>query len=117
MTSCDFLVIGSGIAGASIAYELAAHAKVIVAEQEERPGYHTSGRSAAMYIVSYGAPPVRMLTAASRAFFDAPPRRGSPTIRCLDPARLPDHRPRRISPTAWRPRRGLSSRPGAAFAS
>lgn len=73
MTSCDFLVIGSGIAGASIAYELAAHARVIVAEQEERPGYHTSGRSAAMYIVSYGAPPVRMLTAASRSFFDAPP--------------------------------------------
>lgn len=73
MTSCDFLVIGSGIAGASIAYELAAHARVIVAEQEQQPGYHTSGRSAAMYIVSYGAPPVRMLTAASRPFFDAPP--------------------------------------------
>ncbi len=73
MTSCDFLVIGSGIAGASIAYELGAHARVLVAEREERPGYHTSGRSAAMYIVSYGAPPVRMLTAASRTFFDAPP--------------------------------------------
>ncbi len=73
MNSCDFLVIGSGIAGASIAYELAAHARVIVAEQEERPGYHTSGRSAAMYIESYGAPPQRMLTAASRSFFDAPP--------------------------------------------
>lgn len=73
MLSCDFLVVGSGIAGASIACELAPHAKVIVAEQEERAGYHTSGRSAAMYIVSYGVAPVRMLTAASRAFFDAPP--------------------------------------------
>ena len=73
MLSCDFLVVGSGIAGASIACELAPHAKVIVTEQEDRAGYHTSGRSAAMYIVSYGVAPVRMLTAASRAFFDAPP--------------------------------------------
>ncbi|HEY1448232.1 MAG TPA: FAD-dependent oxidoreductase [Caulobacteraceae bacterium] len=73
MTACDFLVIGSGIAGASIAYELSAHASVIVAEQEDRPGYHTSGRSAAMYIVSYGVPAVRTLTAASRSFFDSPP--------------------------------------------
>jgi D-arginine dehydrogenase len=73
LIDCDFLVVGSGIAGASIACELAPHAKVVVAEQEERAGYHTSGRSAAMYIVSYGVPPVRMLTAASRAFFDSPP--------------------------------------------
>jgi len=73
LIACDFLVVGSGIAGASIACELAPHAKVIVTEQEDRAGYHTSGRSAAMYIVSYGVAPVRMLTAASRAFFDAPP--------------------------------------------
>jgi D-arginine dehydrogenase len=73
LIACDFLVVGSGIAGASIACELAPHAKVIVAEQEDRAGYHTSGRSAAMYIVSYGVAPVRMLTAASRAFFDSPP--------------------------------------------
>jgi D-arginine dehydrogenase len=69
----DFLVVGGGIAGASIAAELAAHARVILAEKEDRAGYHTSGRSAAMYIESYGAPPVRRLTAASRAFFDNPP--------------------------------------------
>jgi D-arginine dehydrogenase len=69
----DFLVVGAGVAGASIAAELAAHAKVLLVEQEERPGYHTSGRSAAMYIESYGAAPVRRLTAASRAFFDSPP--------------------------------------------
>ena len=73
MTACDFLVIGAGIAGASIACELALEARVVVAEQEDRAGYHTSGRSAAMYIRSYGAPPVRALTAASRAFFDDPP--------------------------------------------
>jgi len=73
VTACDFLVIGAGVAGASIAAELAAHASVIVAEQEDRAGYHTSGRSAAMFIESYGAAPVRRLTAASRAFFEAPP--------------------------------------------
>lgn len=73
MSACDFLVVGAGIAGASIACELAPHARVILAEQEERAGYHTSGRSAAMYIESYGAPPVRRLTAASRAFFEDPP--------------------------------------------
>jgi len=72
-TDYDFLVVGAGVAGASIAAELAAHASVIVAEQEDRAGYHTSGRSAAMFIESYGAAPVRRLTAASRAFFEAPP--------------------------------------------
>jgi D-arginine dehydrogenase len=70
---CDFLVVGAGVAGASIAAELAAEARVILTEQEERPGYHTSGRSAAMYIESYGAEPVRRLTAASRTFFESPP--------------------------------------------
>jgi D-arginine dehydrogenase len=72
-SDCDFFVVGAGVAGASIAAELAAHASVVVAEQEERAGYHTSGRSAAMFIESYGAAPVRRLTAASRAFFEAPP--------------------------------------------
>ena len=69
----DYLVCGAGIAGASIACELAAHGRVLVCEQEDHPGYHTTGRSAAMYIESYGAAPIRLLTAASRAFFDAPP--------------------------------------------
>ena len=73
MTRYDFLVVGAGVAGASIAAELATNAKVLLVEQEERPGYHTSGRSAAMYIESYGAEPVRRLTAASRAFFESPP--------------------------------------------
>ena len=71
--ACDFLVVGGGIAGASLACELASHAHVVLIEREVRPGYHTSGRSAAMYIESYGNAAVRALTAASRAFFDDPP--------------------------------------------
>ena len=73
MSACEFLVCGAGIAGASIAAELAASASVVVAEREDVAGYHTTGRSAALYVASYGNAAIRALTAASRAFFDAPP--------------------------------------------
>ncbi|HJV51464.1 MAG TPA: FAD-binding oxidoreductase [Noviherbaspirillum sp.] len=69
----DFLVIGAGIAGASIAYWLSRHARVTVLERESHAGYHSTGRSAALYMASYGPPQVRALTCASRAFYDAPP--------------------------------------------
>ena len=67
----DFLIVGAGIAGASAAYWLARHGRVIVLEGEEQPGYHSTGRSAALFAESYGTPLVRALTRASRAFFDA----------------------------------------------
>ncbi|MFM0154904.1 MULTISPECIES: NAD(P)/FAD-dependent oxidoreductase [Paraburkholderia] len=70
---CDFLVIGGGIAGASVAYWLAPHGRTIVLERESQPGYHATGRSAAQYIATYGTPQVRTLTLASREFFDYPP--------------------------------------------
>ncbi len=73
MQTCDFLVIGAGIAGASAAYELAAHGRVIVLEREETPGYHTTGRSAAQFIETYGNGDIFALTRSSRAFFEAPP--------------------------------------------
>jgi D-arginine dehydrogenase len=69
----DFLVVGAGIAGAAIAYELAASAKVCMLEAEARPGLHATGRSAALYDPSYGGREIRALTRASRGFFDAPP--------------------------------------------
>ncbi|AKZ62052.1 FAD-dependent oxidoreductase [Herbaspirillum hiltneri N3] len=72
-TQTDFLIVGAGIAGASIAYWLAPHAGVIMLERESQPGYHSTGRSAAAYMESYGPPQVRALTCASRAFFDHPP--------------------------------------------
>lgn len=61
----DVAVIGAGIAGASIAAELAPHAKVLLAEAETMPGYHTTGRSAAFYHECYGGPGVAPLTRAS----------------------------------------------------
>ncbi|SDH62887.1 NAD(P)/FAD-dependent oxidoreductase [Pseudomonas panipatensis] len=73
MIEADFLIIGAGIAGASTGYFLSRHGKVAVIERESHAGYHSTGRSAALYTVAYGTPQVRALTAASRAFFDAPP--------------------------------------------
>ena len=69
----DFLVVGAGIAGASIAYFLAPHGRVILLEREPQPGYHSTGRSAALFMESYGTPQVRALTMASRAFLQQPP--------------------------------------------
>jgi len=72
--SADILVIGGGIAGASAAAEMAwAGADVILVEMEPQPGYHTTGRSAATFVSSYGNDTIRLLNALSRPFFDAPP--------------------------------------------
>jgi D-arginine dehydrogenase len=73
MREADFLVIGAGIAGASIAYFLAPHARVVILERESQPGYHSTGRSAALFLDSYGTPQVRALTRASRDFLATPP--------------------------------------------
>ncbi|WP_307832743.1 NAD(P)/FAD-dependent oxidoreductase [Azospirillum argentinense] len=69
----DFLIVGGGMAGASAAYELAAHGSVIVLERESQPGYHSTGRSAALYTQTYGHPVVRALTVASWDFYINPP--------------------------------------------
>lgn len=73
MERFDVLVIGAGMAGASAAYELAETAKVVVLEREEQPGYHATGRSAALYTQTYGHPVVRALTVASWGFYSRPP--------------------------------------------
>lgn len=73
MQPYDFVIIGAGIAGASAAWELAAHRRVLLLEREAQPGYHTTGRSAALYSATYGTPNICALTRASRAFYDAPP--------------------------------------------
>jgi len=74
--SYDIAIIGAGIAGASVAWSLAQRAprlKVVLIEAESQPGYHTTGRSAAFWVESYGGPGIVPLTRAGKAFFDAPP--------------------------------------------
>jgi len=71
--NADFIVIGAGVAGASVAYFLARHARVVVLEREPHPGYHSTGRSAALFMETYGPEQVRVLTRASRPFFENPP--------------------------------------------
>ena len=61
----DIAIVGAGMAGASLAAELAPHARVGVLEAEDRPGYHTTGRSAAFWDECYGGPDIVPLTVAS----------------------------------------------------
>ena len=58
----DVAIVGAGIAGASAAYFLAPKARVVVLEREAQPGYHTTGRSAALFSETYGNASVRSLT-------------------------------------------------------
>jgi D-arginine dehydrogenase len=75
----DVAIVGAGMAGASLAYFLAqpgagAPLRVLLLEREAQPGFHSTGRSAAMFEESYGPPAVRALTRAGRGFFELPPR-------------------------------------------
>jgi D-arginine dehydrogenase len=72
-STADVIVIGGGIAGVSIAYELSKVVRVTVLEMESTLAYHTTGRSAALFLESYGGVQIRALTTASRGFFEEPP--------------------------------------------
>lgn len=73
MTDVDVVVIGAGIAGASAGYELARDHSVLVLEQEPVPGYHTTGRSAAVFTAPYERGAAQALTVASGPFLESPP--------------------------------------------
>lgn len=79
-SSADYIIIGGGIAGASAGYELAKKGKVILLEKESQPGYHTTGRSAAVYTTTYnqGDPVLRALVLASADHLFHPPEGFSP---------------------------------------
>jgi D-arginine dehydrogenase len=69
----DFVVIGGGIAGASAAAHLAPHGSVTLLEMEATLAYHTTGRSAALFMVNYGGEGSRPLARASQRFLEDPP--------------------------------------------
>ncbi|MGN6481569.1 NAD(P)/FAD-dependent oxidoreductase [Luteibacter sp.] len=73
MSSYDIIVVGAGIAGASVAWFLAPHARVLVLEREVFAGMHTTGRSAAHFSETYGSAQVRALSRATRPFLERPP--------------------------------------------
>ena len=73
MQPTEVLIIGAGMAGASAAYSLAPHRRVVMLEREAQPGYHATGRSAAMYSETYGNATVRAITTASKPFYFDPP--------------------------------------------
>lgn len=72
MSRYDVVIIGAGIAGASLAAQLAPHARVLMLEAEDRPGYHATGRSAAFWSETYGGPDIQPLSIASHAFLHDP---------------------------------------------
>ena len=78
--SCDIVVVGGGIAGVSVAAEVAGAAEVVLVERESQLAYHTTGRSAALYFGSYGHPSTLPLTTASRSWFDDPEFTDAPVL-------------------------------------
>ena len=64
----DFALVGAGMAGASLAAEIAGEASVLILEAESQPGYHSTGRSAAFWSEIYGGPLIQPLTTASGDF-------------------------------------------------
>ena len=73
MIKTDIIVIGAGIAGASTAAILSETRDVTILDMESRAGYHTTGRSAALFTETYGTPAIKALTRASRDFFENAP--------------------------------------------
>ena len=108
MERADFLIIGAGIAGASAGFELSARGTAILLERESQPGYHTTGRSAAMFIETYGNETMRALTTGSRRFFLDPPDgfAAHPLLTPVAPVLGTDRRPAAAASTwfPWAPR-------------
>lgn len=74
MSDFDVIIVGGGIAGASLGAEIASKRRTLIVEAEDQCGYHATGRSAAFYLESYGGPEVAKLTLASRPMLADPPR-------------------------------------------
>ena len=77
--SFDFIVVGGGMAGAAAAAHLSRRGRVALLERETQAGYHSTGRSAALFSTIYGNATVRALTRASQAFLFESPAWFTPT--------------------------------------
>jgi D-arginine dehydrogenase len=75
MDRAEVIVIGGGIAGASLVYFLAelGITKVILLEREGQPGHHSTGRSAAVLAELDAQPVVMQLKILGGAFLRRPP--------------------------------------------
>src|SRR5690348_9617886 len=73
MSDFDVIIVGGGIAGASLGAEIASRRRTLIVEAESHCGYHSTGRSAAFYLESYGGAEVARLNRASREFLSDPP--------------------------------------------
>jgi len=73
MSDFDVVIVGGGIAGASLGAEIAHKRRTLILEAEDHCGFHSTGRSAAFWLESYGGPKVALLTSASRSFLEQPP--------------------------------------------
>lgn len=67
------VVIGSGIAGLSVASAVAEDFEIVVVEAEIQGGYHSSGRSATIYQKNFETDLISRLAIASESFFLHPP--------------------------------------------
>ena len=100
MEQFDVVIVGAGMAGASLAWALAPRRRVLVLERESQPGYHSTGRSAATLHSSYGNRTIRALTAASAPFYRDPPPGFAEAPLC-PPARGAEGRARGPARRSW----------------
>jgi D-arginine dehydrogenase len=71
MAKVDILIVGGGIAGASLGARLASSMSVMLIESEDLCGRHSTGRSAAFWQASLGGDsPERRLSLLSKSMFD-----------------------------------------------
>lgn len=68
------IVVGGGIAGFSLAMHVSRRFDVTVVEAEFQPGYHSTGRSAAVFHIAFENDTVHRLSLESESFFLDPPR-------------------------------------------
>ncbi len=73
MKHFDVVVIGAGIAGSSVAFEAAKTSSVALVEMESVAGYHSTGRSAALFSANFASPSTYALALGSLDFLLNPP--------------------------------------------